>query len=391
MGGMATNAAGKTGRLPRGRLSAPLWSCRGLPRPERAASGASGSSSGRIRVHPTCRSSLNTEAWETGGEGKALDLEDDAEEESFADFTHYDEKNEWDEQVYLVGVEFAAGDNFLSNTSAESAQAVQDMIRSGESLRELERLANAAGLQVVGSAFQRLDKPRPATLIGKGKAFQVREEARRLGATTVFFDCELSPSQAKNLDKIMNKKIASKVEDVPPDYLDEDFYNEDEEAAEEDEEDCIELDKVTVGDRTALILDIFSQRAATREGKLQVEMAQAQYQLPRLTRMWTHLERQTSSGGGAAATRGMGETQIEVDKRLLRKRISGIKKELENVRSQRKQFRRKRAKANVPVVALVGYTNAGKSSLLNKLSVTFGTQSENSKKLVKAQDQLFAT
>ena len=101
--------------------------------------------------------------------------------------------------------------------------------------------------------------------------------------------------------------------------------------------------------------------------------------------------RQTSSGGGAAATRGMGETQIEVDKRLLRKRISGIKKELENVRSQRKQFRRKRAKANVPVVALVGYTNAGKSSLLNKLSVTFGTQSENSKKLVKAQDQLFAT
>ena len=112
------------------------------------------------------------------------------------------------ELVYLVGVEFVAPTlEYMSNTSADSAKAVRDLISSGESLKELERLANAAGLRVVGSNRQKLDKPRPATLIGKGKAFQIRDEARQLGATTVFFDCELSPSQAKNLDKILNKKM----------------------------------------------------------------------------------------------------------------------------------------------------------------------------------------
>ena len=317
----------------------------------------------------------------------------------------------------------------MSNTSADSAKAVRDLISSGESLKELERLANAAGLRVVGSNRQKLDKPRPATLIGKGKAFQIRDEARQLGATTVFFDCELSPSQAKNLDKILNKKMpvestrtystgsvsigggnfgidfdsTSNLEEggesLFPSFLDsfdgdyDDYEMEEEEEQQQQEEDCIELEKITVGDRTALILDIFSQRAATREGKLQVEMAQAQYQIPRLTRMWTHLERQSGGGGssGSLSSRGMGEKQIEVDKRLLRKRISLIKRELENVRSQREQFRLKRARANVPVVALVGYTNAGKSSLLNQLSSTFETPGQNNKKLVKARDQLFAT
>ncbi|QDZ19901.1 GTPase HflX [Chloropicon primus] len=371
-----------------------------------------------------CLSSLESEPKETKQEDAARvdwigsSSEEVEVEDSAADFTCYDGENDWDEPmvldedseaVYLVGVEFGSAPNFLSKLD----QSVQDLIASGESLNELERLANAAGLRVVGATSQKLDKPRPATLIGKGKAFQVRDEARRLGATTVFFDCDLSPSQAKNLEKIMNKKStnyftsrsalieaaeemdggedlfgsASSSSGYYDSYLDEDLG-----AEEEEEEDCIELEKVTVADRTALILDIFSQRAATREGKLQVEMAQAQYQLPRLTRMWTHLERQSGGGGGASAqNRGMGETQIEVDKRLLRKRISLIKRELENVRSQREQFRRKRARANIPVVALVGYTNAGKSSLLNQLSLTFETPGQNNRKLVKARDQLFAT
>jgi hypothetical protein len=156
------------------------------------------------------------------GESAAADFKKVHNNNSYTydeDYSRYDEdaddeyvlREDEREKAYLVGVEFLSPDceKYYSNTSEGSARAVRDLIASGESLLELERLANAAGLTVVGSTSQKLDRPRPATLIGKGKAFEVRAEARRLGATTVFFDCELSPSQAKNLDKILNKKVAA--------------------------------------------------------------------------------------------------------------------------------------------------------------------------------------
>ena len=305
---------------------------------------------------------------------EALGIDDaEVEDEQLADFAlpgFVPSDDEWDDEddlreyerepVFLVGVEFVPTAADFEDASP-AAQAARELVASGESLLELERLARAAGLRVVGTARQRLERAKTATLIGKGKAFEIRREARALGATTVFFDHDLSPSQAKNLEDIMG-------------------------GGSEDEHDDADV-KIRVADRTALILDIFSQRAATREGKLQVEMAQAQYQLPRLTRLWTHLERQTAGGGGGGgggAARGMGEKQIEVDKRLLRRRIAAIKRELEQVRMQRAGVRAKRARAGVPVVALCGYTNAGKSSLLNRLA-------EGGRGQVMARDMLFAT
>ncbi len=212
------------------------------------------------------------------------------------------------------------------------------LLPAEESLQELAELARTAGAEVVGRTTQKLDHPAAATYIGSGKVQDVVEALQHLNANVVIFDDELAPSQQRNLEKALGVKVI---------------------------------------DRTALILDIFATRAQTREGGLQVALAQMQYLLPRLAGQWSHLERME----GAIGTRGPGETQIETDRRLIRSRISRIKRELDSVRTQRELYRRRRARNGVPVVALVGYTNAGKSTLMRALS---GAD-------VLAEDRLFAT
>jgi len=212
------------------------------------------------------------------------------------------------------------------------------LLPAEESIEELAELARTAGAEVAGKTTQKLDHPVAATYIGSGKLEEVAQERKRLGANVVIFDDELSPSQQRNLEKALGAKVI---------------------------------------DRTALILDIFATRAQTREGSLQVALAQHQYLLPRLAGQWSHLERME----GAIGTRGPGETQIETDRRLIRGRIAKIKRDLEEVRTQRELYRRRRARNGVPVVALVGYTNAGKSTLMRTLS---GAD-------VLAEDKLFAT
>jgi len=219
-----------------------------------------------------------------------------------------------------------------------------------DSLAELALLAETAGLEVVGETTQNLDKPNVRTYIGTGKLEEIRMLAEEVKANVILFDDELSPRHLRELEA--------------------EFSN-----------------KVRIVDRTALILDIFAQHANTNEGALQVELAQYEYRFPRLTRAWTHLARQAGGGGGRSGTvggvglRGPGETQLEVDKREIRSRIKHLKEQLEKVRTHRKQYRSRRKKALVPVVALVGYTNAGKSTLLNYLS----------KSDVYVADKLFAT
>ena len=193
------------------------------------------------------------------------------------------------------------------------------------SMEELEELLQTAGGVCVGTVFQNKDTPDPRTFLGEGKVAELKELVGAMGADMVIVDNPLSPSQ----QRVLSEELG-----------------------------------VQVLDRAALILDIFAQRARTKEGRLQVELAQYQYLLPRLLGMWTHLERQE----GAIGTRGPGETQLETDRRHIRRKIAKLKEELEQVRRVRATQRSRREKNEVPVVAIVGYTNAGKSTLLNRLT-----------------------
>ena len=239
------------------------------------------------------------------------------------------------ERAFLVGIEVHGRRALLG---------VED------SLAELALLADTAGLLVVGETYQRIERPDPHTFIGSGKTDEVRDFAEETLSDVVIFDEELSPRHQRELERLLGENVK-------------------------------------VLDRTALILDIFAQHARTREGGLQVELAQYEYRLPRLTRQWTHLARQAGGASGRGGTggvglRGPGETQLEADRREITGKIVHLKRELEKVRSHRQRYRAQRKRNAVPVVAIVGYTNAGKSTLLNTL---VGSEA------VTAADQLFAT
>ncbi len=239
------------------------------------------------------------------------------------------------ELAYLVGVEVRGSEQILS---------LED------SLKELALLCETAGLEVVGELTQKLDHPNSETFIGSGKVEELKALAEDALAQVVVFDNELSPRHQRELEKHLGEHVR-------------------------------------ILDRTAVILDIFAQHAHSSEGQLQVKLAQYEYYLPRLTGRWTHLARQAGGGAGRSGSvggvglRGPGETQLEVDRRSVRHEIAHIKEELEKVRTRRLQHRIQRKKTQTPIVALVGYTNAGKSTLLNRLA----------RSDIYVADQLFAT
>ncbi|MFH2103198.1 MAG: GTPase HflX [Chloroflexota bacterium] len=239
------------------------------------------------------------------------------------------------ERAFLVGVEIHNQVTILS---------------LDDSLTELELLADTAGLTVVGSVTQKLDRPNPKTYIGTGKVEELKALAEEAMADVVLFDDELSPRHQRELDEAMGANLR-------------------------------------VLDRTAVILDIFAQHAHTSDGQLQVKLAQYEYNFPRLAGQWAHLARQAGGGAGRTGSaggvglRGPGETQLETDRRAIRREISNLKDELEKVRAHRMRYRSQRKRSRIPTVALVGYTNAGKSTLLNRVA----------KSDVYVADRLFAT
>lgn len=239
-------------------------------------------------------------------------------------------QNRTTSRAYLVGASVKSGQELLSISA---------------SLMELALLAETADLEVVGHAQQRLTRIHPATYLGSGKIEEIGYTIRALEADCVIFDDELSPRHQRELEKRFGANVL-------------------------------------VMDRSVLIMDIFARHARTREGALQVELAQYEYRLPRLTRQWTHLARQAGGGGmRGVGTRGPGETQLEVDRREIQRKISYLKSEIEKVREHRKRHRSQRVRGGIPVISLIGYTNAGKSTLLNAL-----THAD-----VFVADQLFAT
>ena len=226
------------------------------------------------------------------------------------------------ERAYLMAVEVKGRDGW----NAES------------SLDELAQLADTAGAEVVGHSIQRREHPDSNQYVGKGKLAEIIAERADLNYDVLIVDDELTPTQQRHLEETSDVKVI---------------------------------------DRTALILDIFARRARTREGRLQVELAQLEYLLPRLAGQWSHLERL----GGGIGTRGPGETQLETDRRLIRGRIGHLNSQIEQIRRHRSLYRRNRARQGIAVVALVGYTNAGKSTLMNRLS----------RSDIPAEDRLFET
>ncbi|MGQ9816245.1 MAG: GTPase HflX, partial [Candidatus Roseilinea sp.] len=230
------------------------------------------------------------------------------------------------QRAFLVGVEL----------TGQAFKAKHSRLNLDSSMAELALLCETAGLEVVGKTTQTLDTPNPNTFIGPGKVEELVAWRNATDYNVVVFDEELSPRHQRELEEALGENVL-------------------------------------VLDRTGLILDIFAQHARTREGALQVELAQYQYRLPRLTRQWTHLARQAGGGAGRSGTggvglRGPGETQLEIDRRRIREHIARLKRQLEDVRAQRAQHRAHRKRNDVPVVAIVGYTNAGKSTLLNGLT-----------------------
>ncbi|HEY5982398.1 MAG TPA: GTPase HflX [Anaerolineales bacterium] len=239
------------------------------------------------------------------------------------------------ERAFLVGAEIHGQRHALS---------------LNDSMTELGLLASTAGLNVVGTLTQKLEHPNVETFIGPGKVEELKALSEETLTDVVIFDDELSPRHQRELEAALDNKVL-------------------------------------VLDRTGLILDIFAQHAHSAEGMLQVELAQLEYRLPRLTGQWTHLARQAGGGGGRTGAsggvglRGPGETQLEVDRRAIRKRLAHLKKDLDKVRAHRSRYRSNRRNSRLPTVALVGYTNAGKSTLLNSLA----------RADAYTADQLFAT